>query len=139
MSSLNDISNARELKLVHDTQQGVVSVTQFDEYQNTDFTIDISTEDFVTMLKWYLYQKEKSNNLGAIHWSEEEQELADELWEDTKNSKTVDELVASATAKYNEAIKACIASGKADEILNSDKALRLKNLASKVNDDVIKE
>lgn len=139
MSSLNDISNARELKLVHDTQQGVVSVTQFDEYQNADFTIDIATEDFVTMLKWYLYQKEKSDNLGAIHWSEKEQTIADELWADTKNSKTVDELVASATAKYNEAIHALIASGKANEILNSDKAQRLNNLTLKVNDDVIKE
>lgn len=139
MSSLNDISNDRELNIVHDTNQGIVSVTQFDEYQNVDFTIDISTQDFVTMLKWYFYQKEKSDTLGAIQWSEEEQAFVDKVFDETKNSKTVDELVADSQAKYNEAIQMLIASGRADEILNSGKTRYLKNLVPKNNDDIVKE
>lgn len=121
MSSLNDISNERELGLVHDTQEGKVYVTQFDEYQNVDFTLDITTEDFVTMLKWYLYQKEKSDNLGPIQWAENEQALIDKIIAESRNDKTVDELVANARAKYNEAIKMTIDSGLADKILNSNK------------------
>lgn len=139
MSSLNDISNDRELGLVHDTKYGLVSVTQFDEYQNKDFTIDISTEDFVTMLKWYFYQKEKDDNLGAIQWCEEEQELADRIIAEMKDSKTVDEMIAGARAKYDKAIQTVITSGKANEILNSDKAQYLKNIVPKNKDDVVKE
>ncbi len=135
MSTLNDISNERELKLVHDTKSGIVSVTQFDAYQNVDFTIDITTEDFVTMLKWYFYQKEKRDNLGPIQWSEEEQAHIDKIVDELKDSDSVDSLIANARNKYNEAIKKTVGSGKADEIIKSDKARSLNDFSQNTEED----
>ena len=92
MSSLNDINNERELKIEHNTDFGLISVAHFDEYQNNDFTLHVSTEDFATMLKWYFYQKEKNENYEAIQWNEEEQAIADKLYDDMKNQQNKKDL-----------------------------------------------
>ena len=97
MSTLNDISNEQELRIVHDTQCGLVSVHHYDAYQNNDFTIHISTEDFTTMLKWYMYQKEKDENREAIQWSEEAQEFADRLVDEVVRIP-LEDVLATATA-----------------------------------------
>lgn len=103
MSSLKDISNERELRIVHDTEYGLISVKHFDAYQNEDFTIHIKTEDFVKMLEWYFYQKEKDENYETIQWNEDEQFLADRLVSDYLENKSVDILIKNAKSIYEQA------------------------------------
>ena len=96
---LEDISDAVKLKLDHLPDYGLVCVTMPSTNGYSGFTINMSTEDFVTMLKWYCFQKGKDENYHAIQWSEEEQEFADSLVEKVREEKSVDNLLEYATRR----------------------------------------
>ena len=76
MSLLDKFGDGTQLKIEHDTKYGLVCITHpghrsaAPELNVDATTLNISTEDFVTMLKWYVYQKEKEENYYAIKWSE---------------------------------------------------------------------
>ena len=76
MSLLNRFGDGAQLKIEHDTQYGFVSVSHpghmsaAPELTVNPCTINITTEDFLTMLKWYTWQKEKEENSRAIQWVE---------------------------------------------------------------------
>lgn len=67
--------------------------------------------------RWEELQRDYDTNVWKItHWMP--------LPEPPKECEPISSII-SANRAYQEAIKACIASGKADEILNSDKAKAL--------------
>ena len=83
MSLLDKFGDGTQLKIEHDTEYGLVCITHpghrsaAPELCVDATTLNISTEDFVTMLKWYVYQKEKEENYHAINWSECDERKAD--------------------------------------------------------------
>ena len=80
MDALDRVSDGSQLKIEHNTQYGLVCITHpghrsaAPELNVDPATVNISIEDFVTMLKWYTYQKEKEENYHAIKWSESEED-----------------------------------------------------------------
>lgn len=75
MGLVDRFGDGRQLKIERDINYGLVSVTHpgrlcaAPELCVNPCTINITTEDFVTMLKWYVHQKEKEENYHAIQWS----------------------------------------------------------------------
>ncbi len=75
MSLLDRFGDGKQLRIEHNTQYGLVSISHpghlsaAPELCVDPCTLNITTEDFVTMLKWYTWQKEKDENECAIQWS----------------------------------------------------------------------
>ena len=73
---LDRFNGSRQLQIEHDMKYGLISIhcpghmSAAPELSVAPATINISSEDFATMLKWYMYQKSKEENREAILWNE---------------------------------------------------------------------
>lgn len=60
-----EVNNQRKIQMEQAEPDGAVTVTAWEAEQNgireVDYEYEISPEDFVMMLNWYIYQKENGN------------------------------------------------------------------------------
>lgn len=75
MNLLDKFGDGAQLTIKHDTKYNLICVSHpghtcaAPELCVSPTTLNISTEDFVTMLRWYTYQKSKAENYHNIQWS----------------------------------------------------------------------
>lgn len=76
---MNRFDGRQQLQITHDMKYGLICVhapghmSAAPELCVSPATINISAEDFATMLRWYMHQKSKEENYEAIRWSEDDE------------------------------------------------------------------
>lgn len=87
MSYMDRFGDGEQLKIEHDTQYGFICVSHpghrsaAPELCLSPCTLNITVEDFVTMLKWYVEQKDKDENADAIKWPPCDFRDSQEIWD----------------------------------------------------------
>lgn len=77
---MDRFNGSHQLQIKHDMKYRLISIhcpgriSAAPELCISPATINVSVEDFATMLRWYMYQKSKEENYEAIHWNEDDEE-----------------------------------------------------------------